>query len=245
VLFRSVIAQCTPSDSANKDLLALLSKKYTDKMPKVILSHPYSNSLEDLQSYGELYSGYVAKPITRSRMAETLLGVFGIIKPENRSEAKGPSADSENEAKDKAKFKILVAEDNKTNQLIIVATLKKLGYSCDLADDGALAVELLKSKSYSMILMDCQMPNMDGFQATKYIREPESPVLNHQIPIIALTANALVGDRERCIECGMDDYLTKPIKRAKLENLLNSFRLKEAEDSSTTSILTEHDQVLI
>jgi len=136
-------------------------------------------------------------------------------------------------------------EDGAVNRRIACAIIDKMGYRYDAVANGREAVNAVMRFDYHLVLMDCQMPNMDGFQATKYIREPESPVLNHQIPIIALTANALVGDRERCIECGMDDYLTKPIKRAKLENLLNSFRLKEAEDSSTTSILTEHDQVLI
>ncbi|WP_295483084.1 response regulator [uncultured Pseudomonas sp.] len=106
---------------------------------------------------------------------------------------------------------ILLVEDNPVNQSVIEAMLRSLGFEVDLATDGEQAVTLATEKSYAAILMDCRLPHMDGYQATRCIRLHQADV-----PIIALTANALPGDRERCLEAGMNDYLSKPFKRADL-----------------------------
>ncbi|WP_412461992.1 ATP-binding protein [Pseudomonas sp. SC11] len=106
---------------------------------------------------------------------------------------------------------ILLVEDNPVNQSVIEAMLRSLGFEVDLATDGEQAVTLATEKSYAAILMDCRLPHMDGYQATRCIRLHQAGV-----PIIALTANALPGDRERCLEAGMNDYLSKPFKRADL-----------------------------
>ena len=109
------------------------------------------------------------------------------------------------------KLRILVAEDNSVNQLFIRMLLGKAGHFVDVAGDGAEAVEAVKKVSYDLILMDIQMPEMDGPTATKVIRQLEGPVAH--IPIIALTANAMLGQREEYLAAGMDDYVTKPIER--------------------------------
>ena len=106
---------------------------------------------------------------------------------------------------------ILLVEDNPVNQSVIEAMLRSLGFEVDLATDGEQAVTLATEKNYAAILMDCRLPHMDGYQATRCIRLHQADV-----PIIALTANALPGDRERCLEAGMNDYLSKPFKRADL-----------------------------
>ena len=112
------------------------------------------------------------------------------------------------------KLRILVAEDNSVNQLFIRMLLGKAGHFVDVAGDGAEAVEAVKKVSYDLILMDIQMPEMDGPTATKVIRQLEGPVAH--IPIIALTANAMLGQREEYLAAGMDDYVTKPIERPPL-----------------------------
>ena len=109
--------------------------------------------------------------------------------------------------------KILVAEDNPVNQRLAVALLRKLGYHAVLANDGKQAIEALLRESFDLLLIDCQMPVMDGYAATREIRR--QPTLAG-IRIIAMTANVMDGDREKCIAAGMDDYLSKPVRLADL-----------------------------
>ncbi|MFZ1615390.1 MAG: ATP-binding protein [Holophaga sp.] len=116
-------------------------------------------------------------------------------------------------------LKLLLAEDNLVNQHVAIAILKKLGLGADLATNGREAVEAVQAKDYDLVLMDCQMPEMDGFQATRLIRENEAG--HRHVPILAMTANAMQGDRERCLESGMDDYLPKPVT---IDNLKNALR---------------------
>jgi CheY-like chemotaxis protein len=108
--------------------------------------------------------------------------------------------------------RILLAEDNAINQMVARLMLKHAGFNVDLAKDGSEAVEAHSSNPYDVILMDCQMPGMDGWEATSRIRQLNQP----QPFIIAVTANALVGDRERCLAAGMDDYLSKPFTAERL-----------------------------
>ncbi len=119
---------------------------------------------------------------------------------------------------------VLVAEDNHINQMFIVELLKYCGCSCDVAANGDEVLVALHQKHYDLVLMDCQMPEMDGFAATREIRRREAMAGEDQhIPIIALTANALKGDRERCLESGMDDYISKPLQTRQLQKVLEKF----------------------
>lgn len=109
-------------------------------------------------------------------------------------------------------FNVLLAEDNVTNQKVTVAFLEKLGCTSDVAVDGSEAVNMIKEKDYDLVLMDIQMPKMDGYEAARLIRDCETDLRNHDVPIIALTANAMRSDQELCIEAGMNDYLSKPLQ---------------------------------
>ena len=117
-------------------------------------------------------------------------------------------------------YKILVAEDNLINQKVVCYMLEKNGHQVISAHNGKEALKALEKHLFNVILMDVQMPEMDGFEATAAIREKEKETNNH-IPIVALTAHAMKGDRERCLEAGMDDYVAKPIKPEELFTTIN------------------------
>ncbi|CAN8142666.1 hypothetical protein THIOSC15_50002 [uncultured Thiomicrorhabdus sp.] len=121
---------------------------------------------------------------------------------------------------------ILLVEDNLTNQMLMKAILKKLNLNCDLANDGLEAVEAVKNKRYDLILMDENMPNLNGIEATKQIRIYEQKEQIQPQAIVALTANAMTGDRERFISAGMDDYLTKPINMPELKRVFAEVLVK-------------------
>ncbi len=115
--------------------------------------------------------------------------------------------------------RVLAAEDNAVNKKLIGRLLEKAGFVADVVDNGRQAVEAVARVDYDAVLMDCQMPEMDGYQAAAAIRRAESGQ-SRRVPIIALTASAMESDRERCLAAGMDDYLTKPIKPSELADVL-------------------------
>jgi len=119
--------------------------------------------------------------------------------------------------------KILLVEDNKVNQVVVLGLLEEIKMHADVANNGKEALSLLKKLDYSLVLMDCQMPLMDGYEATKRIRSAEAGEKNKDINIIALTANAMPGDKEKCLEVGMNDYISKPIDEKLLYQKINSY----------------------
>ncbi|MBS2001655.1 MAG: response regulator [Candidatus Obscuribacterales bacterium] len=115
--------------------------------------------------------------------------------------------------------RVLVVEDDKSNQIVFSTLLKNMGLDFDLAETGRQAVQAVRERTYSIILMDIRMPELDGLEATKTIRSLGS-VNGKQIPIVAVTAQAMDGDKERCIWAGMSDYLSKPFTREELEKTI-------------------------
>lgn len=107
---------------------------------------------------------------------------------------------------------ILLAEDSPVNQMVAKGVLEKMGHQVEVVDNGVKALEALKVNDYDFVLMDCQMPEMDGYRATRMLRDPASGVLNPAIPVIAMTAHAMAGDKEKCLAAGMNDYIAKPFK---------------------------------
>jgi CheY-like chemotaxis protein len=116
-------------------------------------------------------------------------------------------------------LRILMAEDNPINQKVGKLILQRAGFVIDLVEDGSEALEAQRANPYDLILMDCQMPTMDGFEASRQIRQLDGP----QPVIVAVTANALVGERERCLQAGMDDYLSKPFQAEQLIGLVKKW----------------------
>lgn len=118
---------------------------------------------------------------------------------------------------------ILLVEDNLTNRIVAQAILKKLGYSVDIAENGLEAIEALKRKFYILVFMDCQMPKMDGYEASKNIRKSTDLISSKDIPIIAMTAYAMKQDREKCLNSGMNDYISKPVTPEKISNIITKW----------------------
>jgi signal transduction histidine kinase/HPt (histidine-containing phosphotransfer) domain-containing protein/ActR/RegA family two-component response regulator len=128
-------------------------------------------------------------------------------------------------------FRVLLAEDNLTNQQVALGMLSKLGIRADVVANGREAVAVLRAIPYDLVLMDVQMPEMDGFESTRAIRSGEGEAINRAIPIIAMTAHAMLGDREKCLDAGMDDYIAKPVTPAGLSALFKKWLAKLDADS--------------
>ena len=174
-------------------------------------------------------SACLHKPVRRTQLRDTFRTLLTVGTTPARAVAKTRPAAPARQGPVKGKgVRVLIAEDNQVNQKVVIKQLQKIGYKADAVANGAEALEAATTVAYDVILMDCQMPEMDGFAATREIRRREGQCGMHT-PIIALTANALEGDRDRCLAAGMDDYLSKPIKIEALGALLEKWVVKAAE----------------
>jgi CheY-like chemotaxis protein len=170
--------------------------------PALFLAVPYSLRHLVRQPASEGIRGAIAKPIRRDALERLLLGQPGAAEPESKpSEPRAATA--------AGSPIVLIVEDNLVNQRVAVRLVEKMGYRAAVVSNGREAIQAYLREPYDLILMDCQMPEMDGFTATAEIRRLEPP--GARIPVIAMTANAMRGDRERCIAAGMDDYISKPV----------------------------------
>jgi signal transduction histidine kinase/CheY-like chemotaxis protein len=184
--------------------LALSIRKLNTKVPIILLS---SIGNEQRERYEHLFSNILTKPVKQKVLSNAITHELRKMgKPIPTPDLPVPKLSEEFAVH--YPLNILIAEDNPVNQLLAMRTLKKLGYEAKLAENGLLALEETQRTSYDMILMDVQMPEMDGLEATRLIRKnnPSQPV------IIAMTANALAEDKEACFNAGMDDYISKPIR---------------------------------
>ncbi len=169
------------------------------------------------------FAAYLTKPIRRSQLFDCLVNV---LSPKERKKSirktqiitKHYLTDEQ-----RKKIRVLVVEDNIVNQKIVVKMIEKAGYQVDVAANGKEAIKSLEIFQYNIVLMDVQMPEMDGFEAVKIIRDDKSKVLNHNIPVIAMTAHALKGDRDICLRAGMNDYTTKPIQPQELFEKIETY----------------------
>ncbi|MFM7886912.1 MAG: response regulator, partial [Pseudanabaena sp.] len=176
------------------------------------------------------FSDYLVKPVKQSRLLDALTKV---VAASQSNLARDPIAinstaslypDDEHQAIRMSKLKILIAEDSQINQKVALHQLHSIGYEADVVGNGKEVLDLLKHIHYDIILMDCQMPELDGYEATISIRNLNSD--KSKIVIIAMTANAMKEDRARCLACGMDDYLSKPIRKEDLAQKLLEWEIK-------------------
>jgi len=164
------------------------------------------------------FSGYLPKPVRADLLQRALRGVFGAAAVGQTQ----PVFITQHRLREQACHgRILLVEDNPINQKLASILLQRLGHEVDLAENGEIALITLANKEYDLVLMDCRMPVMDGFTATRMIRQGPANVRNAEIPIIAMTADAMEGDRERVLAVGMNDYLTKPIDAQKLADTIS------------------------
>jgi len=157
-------------------------------------------------------SAYLTKPIKQSELLQAILTVLG-TSPTQQPPPEVVTRHSVREGR--FSLRILVAEDNAVNQKLAERLLQRRGHTVIVVDNGRKVLEALQQQSFDLILMDVQMPEINGFEATAAVREKERETGGH-LPIIALTANAMKGDRERCLEVGMDGYVAKPIRAQEL-----------------------------
>jgi PAS domain S-box-containing protein len=173
--------------------------------------------------------GYLVKPVRQSQLYDCLATVMAATKQLPPAPTK-PAADSERRPPVAHGPRILLAEDNLVNQVLALRLLQKLGCCVDVVGNGREAVAAVARGEYALVFMDCEMPEMDGFEATGAIRQGET--CSRRVPIIALTANAMQGDREACLAAGMDDYLSKPLGLRDLERMLRRWQAKTTETES-------------
>ncbi|WP_319524083.1 response regulator [uncultured Desulfosarcina sp.] len=169
------------------------------------------------------FSAYLTKPVKMKKLFECLVAIAGNGKEKGTDRREAIITKYSLAETKKRDVRILLAEDNLVNQKVAVKLLQKMGYHSDVVSNGKEALEALSKEEYDLVFMDCQMPVMDGYEASRKIRNPDSSVRDHMVPVIALTANAMKGDREKCLQAGMDDYVTKPINPKELGDIIEKW----------------------
>ena len=215
---RECITVCTDVDLLG-DLSHLKSKLivYEERFQLLCCANQHDRYELNLDMLKEqLIVGFITQPFKLDSLEVALAG-FVKNKPEISQHLSNPILETQAPLSNFKNKKILVVEDNKVNQQVLMIMLGYLGLSADLANDGLEAVEAIKSKDYDLVLMDWQMPKMDGLEATRKVRLQKDII---QPIIIAVTANAMSGDVDKCLDSGMDDYLSKPVEKDKLEIML-------------------------
>ena len=203
---------------------------------------------------GEELSGYgfrcrLGKPIRQSDLFDTVMSTLETAPMKNPIDESSSQSHPSGHALPKRAF-ILLAEDNEINQMVAGEVLRNQGYRYEVANDGRQAVSWVSRCRFDLVLMDCQMPEMDGFEAAKEIRLLEwlgdiAQVEEGRLPIIALTANAIKGDRERCLAAGMDDYLTKPLDPKQLAETIDRYLVQEPAVDDSASDGDEQPPVVV
>lgn len=166
------------------------------------------------------FDGYLPRPISQQVLKET---ISTVLSPQSKSLTTQHSINEKRAITDISKAHILLAEDNRVNQIVVQKILEKMGLKVSLAENGVEAIEILKREQINLILMDCLMPEMDGYQATQNIRLGLAGEKNSGIVIVAITANAMKGDKEKCLASGMDDYIAKPVSSEEIEKMLKKW----------------------
>lgn len=220
-----VLVELLLKDMTGEELAKKIHSLGLNQLPALIMVANWGKPGDAQVMRAAGFSGYLTKPIRHSHLRECLSAVIGLSKTSTAKREDQPFITrftlTENQRQKSAK--ILLVEDNHVNQKIAVRMLDKLGYHCDIASNGIDALDATRESPYDVVLLDCQMPEMDGFEAARRIREREDGQGTKRLPIIAMTANVMEGDRGRCLSSGMDDYLSKPINLAELKAALEKW----------------------
>ncbi len=214
-----LIDQCHPA-TQSQNILEYLAATDRSVHLRVILMKAIG---ESINSNIGTYAGpiaFIQKPLKRQAFLNSIVTCAN-RNAEGHQQTVSEDQTGEQPVNDHRTLRILLAEDNLINQKVATKLISRMGHNIDVVSNGVEAIQSLEHTSYDLVLMDCLMPEMDGYEATQRIRNSTTPVLNHDIPIIAMTANAMAGDREKCIAAGMSDYIAKPIDPAELTELLN------------------------
>lgn len=187
----------------------------------IMVSRPNSKELQALRDRPNIYT--IRKPLKFEPLGDLLRRILtGDVESLESGFPDASPTPTGVEAPSADTHSILVVEDNPVNQLVVVEMLRRMGFHCDSADNGLEAIRAIEAIRYDLVLMDCQMPEMDGYEATRQLREKEHGSGRH-LPIVAITANAMKGDREKCLNAGMDDYISKPVTVASLKSILEKY----------------------
>jgi PAS domain S-box-containing protein len=206
---------------------------------RIIVMRAFGRRLSASVSFERLADVCLNKPVRRKEFFEALTGSAQRMKAVVEARpADDPASDVS-----RTSARLLVVEDSLVNQQVAVSMLRKAGYEPEVALNGIEALEMLEKGAFDLVFMDCQMPELDGFETTRLIRNGQAGEANRALPIVAMTANAMVGDRERCIASGMDDYIAKPVRKQDflrmlekyLQHRLESFGTYAASGEATTN----------
>ena len=206
-------------DIQNDNLLADQLPESMDEVPLIILAST-GKSDEIRNRYGNKHFRLILKPLHRKELFSALALAAATGTPRNDNHTRTAAKTGERPAEIDNGYRILLVEDSKVNQQVASAMLKQMGIEADIAENGFEALHKLRANHYDLVLMDCQMPQMDGYETTKRIRSNSEQSLNHGIFIVAMTAHAMKEDRQKCIDAGMDDYLAKPIRKTDFEQII-------------------------
>jgi PAS domain S-box-containing protein len=185
------------------------------------------------------YAAYLTKPVRRATLLRSIAVAAGRASDEEMRATVLDRQDVKPQSRDEAMRQgrlVLVAEDNPTNQMLVIRQLERLGFAADLTANGREALNAYHAASYGLVITDCHMPELDGFEFTRSVRDYERLTASRRVPIVALTANVLQGEAERCLAAGMDDYLGKPVRLAELDRMLRRWLPRSATVDGPTAI---------
>jgi CheY-like chemotaxis protein/HPt (histidine-containing phosphotransfer) domain-containing protein len=238
--FEAVLVDIRGTEGEAADLAARFRRAEWDGIPRIALT-PLAGLGDDDDWHSLGFAAGVAKPLKQGELGRCLANVLGFAECPVLAPSKRPEVSPDRHAS-RAAWRLLVVEDNPTNQEVALGILEALGYHAEVAADGLLALQALAKSDYHLVLMDCQLPNLDGYEATRTIRAPGSAVRNHRVPIVAMTAHAMTGDREKCLASGMDDYLSKPLQPAALKRMLEKWLTAQPAAAAVAAPAVESDQ---
>ncbi|MBU1343620.1 MAG: response regulator [Proteobacteria bacterium] len=243
-LFQLVIMEAKETDNPAQTLGKKIKQEALFKNTKLMLLSSVGKK-GDAKRFEEIgFSAFLSKPVEKTLLLDSIKAVLS--RPDNRLPIITRYSIIESK---KNLNQILIVDDIETNRLTAKALIGKLGYKTDEAINGLEAVQKHKENQYSIILMDCQMPVMDGYEATRQIRENEQILKLNHVPIIAMTGNAFEKDRKKCFDVGMDDFISKPVEPEILSqkissNLADSFQNSEKKASQTVNNKPEQEDVI-